>query len=309
MKPVMGYGVWTNQQLEAEHPACQILQGERRHSLARLGLLSPDALCDAQQKRAGPGGRVEDRNTRVAQALRKEILSQSPIESGYDIAHYLDRRIIDAIFLSSNGIKGGQEIFVEIEDRIASVLSDSENFRSKAIDRVAHDSEANTSVSHDFIEAQHAQRRSHQRVFRRHVSPGIWARRVACSFAHQQQTKGERLREGGGKQGIEIGSAVTRCLRVGVEDVPEFLPYLQKRVIPVCGGINLGQTVLNDPSDEAGGMRHQRREVFGITRARLLSCGLAQPFDQVQERGRVMLRNRSIGTRIVSVGPEGVLGY
>lgn len=105
VKPVVRDAIRADQQLETEHPACETLQGKRGHSLARLRLLSPDAFRDSEQKRPGSSGRVENGYTRIAQALGTKIVAQGAIERADDVAHHLDRRVIDAEFLPSVGIE------------------------------------------------------------------------------------------------------------------------------------------------------------------------------------------------------------
>ena len=85
VKSVMGDGVGANEQLEAEHAACQILQGKRRHTFAGLCLLNRNPLRYPEEEGAGAGGWVEDRNPRVTQALRVEIIAKRPIKSAYDV--------------------------------------------------------------------------------------------------------------------------------------------------------------------------------------------------------------------------------
>ena len=86
---------------------------------------------------------------------------------------------------------------VEIKYRIAPVTPDSENFRSEAVNRIAHNIEADADILHDLRLAQHAQRGLHQRVLFRHAPPGFRPGRLPSRLAHQQQPEGERLRKGG----------------------------------------------------------------------------------------------------------------
>ena len=76
----------------------------------------------------------------------------------------------------------------------------------------------------------------------------------------------------------------------------------------VAGGMKLGQPVLHDAAYEASGMRHQRRKVLSVARARFVPCRIAQPLDQTQERGGVVFGNRSVGAGIIPIGAKAMLG-
>ncbi len=59
VQPVVRNCVGADQQLQAEHAMSEILERERAHSFAGFGRsLRPDALSNAEQKRAGAGCRI-----------------------------------------------------------------------------------------------------------------------------------------------------------------------------------------------------------------------------------------------------------
>jgi len=55
-------------------------------------------------------------------------------------------------------------------------------------------------------------------------------------------------------------------------------------------------------------MGHQFRKMRGVTRAWLLSGGIAQALKQTQQRCRIVLGNRLVGARIAAIGAEATVG-
>ncbi len=90
----------------------------------------------------------------------------------------------------------------------------------------------------------------------RHMLPGVCPHWLSGPLAYQQKPERERLSKGSRKEGIEIGSVVASRLRVGIENVPKLLSYLQQRVTRVVASVKFRQSIPHDPANEAGGMGH-----------------------------------------------------
>lgn len=250
----------------------QTCQRQCRHPWPGIGgFLRADALSDFEQIGAGARSGIEDRNCLVAKALGIQIIAQRPIERPDDITDHRHGRVVDTEPAPLIGVERRQEVFVEIQDRIMQARSDGKDDGIEAVDRVTHHLEPDSQFAHNLRLAQHSQRRAHQWVLSWHMSPRIRPRGLA-GLADQQQTEGEGLSKGRREQPIEIGGSITRCFRVGIEDVAEFLPHLQQRVIRDTGQSKLAQPITNNATHEAGGMSEHRCEFRCVTRARRLSC-------------------------------------
>lgn len=223
--------------------------------------------------------------------------------------HDLDRCVVNAVALARLRVEGLQEVFVKIEDWIPPARRCNKDFRREAVDRVAHHLEADADILHDLIEAQHAQSRPHQWMFLGHVLPGVRFHVSAGPLAHQQQPEGECLREGSREQSIEIGGGVTSSFGVGVEDVPELLPHLQKRVMRIAVFVEFSQPAPHDAANEAGGMRHQCGKMLGIARNWLLPRTRTEHLDQTEERCSVVFGNRTVSAGVVLIRVKGALSH
>lgn len=223
--------------------------------------------------------------------------SRSARSSAAHVADYFERRVIDAVALARPGIEGGEEVFVEIEDRIAPARLLGEDFGREAVDRVAHHGEADAEIGGDLRQRQHVERVLHERMLVRHVRVRVFVHRPAGGFAHQEQAEGERLREGAGEEGVEIPGRIAARFGVGVEHVAEGGADLEQRVVGRAGGVEFGEPLLDDGADQPGGMGHQLGQMLRIAGR---GCfGAAEGGEQFEEGSRVVALDQAVGGGIL----------
>ena len=71
------------------------------------------------------------------------------------------------------------------------------------------------------------------------------------------------------KESIEISSGIASRLGMGIQNVTEFLCTC-KRACRIVAVMELGQSIPNDPTNEACRIGHQLGEMFSISSSRLL---------------------------------------
>ncbi|MGB7098088.1 MAG: hypothetical protein WBD95_04870 [Xanthobacteraceae bacterium] len=87
------------------------------------------------------------------------------------------------------------------------------------------------------------------------------------------------MSKSGRKESVEISSGVSSGLGMRIKNVTEFLSHLQKSVPGIATVVELGQSISNDPTNEACRISHQLGKMLSITRARLLASAGRKPLD------------------------------
>ena len=216
--PVMRYGIRSDQQLEAIHALGKGGHHGADHARAelRLGIMR-GLFRRADQECAGAAGRIEQADVAVEQAVGIEVASQSAIRFGNNQLHDFWRSIIDAVFGDVFRIEDPQEVFIQIQHRIATARRQ-EHFRIDRIDRIDGDIEGNAKHVAHFVHRQGAKRSAQQRVgfFGKMAIGLVIDLSAAARIARQQQAEDQGLREGSGKQLVHVAHIVATGFGAGI---------------------------------------------------------------------------------------------
>ena len=240
----------------------------------------------------------------VREPLRAHV-AQRPVERTGHVAHHLHGRVVHAVAAACFRIEGGEEVFVEVEDRVRPAVLRGQQRRREAVDRIVDDREADADGLHDLFLRQHAQRAAHERVFVGHRPPRVGVDVLARGLAHQEQAEGERLREGGREQRVEIAFGIAAGFRTRVKDLPEDVADLIERI---AGTSRISQPVAHDAPHQARRMGEQRGHLLRVVRHRRMASALAQPAEETHEGRRIMGGDRAVRRRVARVGRHGVSG-
>jgi len=86
-----------------------------------------------------------------------------------------------------------------------------------------------------------------------------------------------------------------------VKHIAKFLPDLQQWVPLIVPTMQFGEPILNDSANQARRMRQQRCELPCISCRRCMASANAQPFQQPQETGTVVIRDQPIRGAVILI--------
>ncbi len=245
----MGDGVGADEQLERAEAFGDARGGGgacRRAGLA-LGPLGR-GLHRGDGKRAGAAGRVEEAHLRVAQPVGAQALAQRGVGAGDDELHQLGRGVIDAVLLPRPAVVGGEEVLVEIQDRVAPVAAGREAFGRDGVDRVAQHVEGGTERVQYLLHRQRSQRGPEQRAARQVAVRALRDLGAAGRLAREEQAEGESLGEGVGEERVRVIALAPAGARLGEQRLLELGADVAERF----GQLGLGD-VLHRVAGQARG--------------------------------------------------------
>lgn len=96
-------------------------------------------------------------NLAVEQAVRFEVLAQGPVDLSHHESHHRDGGVIDTVLLARLGVEGGEEVLLEREHRVGTVVAG----KRRGVDRVdglRQHVERRSDQAEDFLLRQRPQR-------------------------------------------------------------------------------------------------------------------------------------------------------
>jgi hypothetical protein len=270
----------------------------RHRALAVFGARRLHPACrGGDQEGPGAAGRVEQQHGGIEQAARAERLAQRPIRRGDHEAHHGNGGEEHAVPLLRLRVEDGEEVLVEIEDRVLPGARP-EQVGVHRVHRVQHHVEGGAEQIEDLVLRQRPQRRAQQRIGPLgQPAVGVAVEVRPARLARQQQAEGEGLGEGVGEQRRLVRFVVAAGGGVGEQGLAELVAH-GSEIGRRAGAALVGDHGAHQPRRLRQRLRHLRRA------ARHDRPGQRQRVEHAQEGGRIGAADQPLRRRVRGRGVE-----